>query len=148
MDEYYDRPIGQGERLDEEEVNKISKSILYFWHSFSESQRVYYIQAGILILAQIADSATTSAALGLSPNVQELNAFTANIYNDGGFTGLAAFKIFAVGLLFCIIEYRRRKSEGTRMTDFNLNTLRVVNTIFAVVSIHNLYYLISHFLQQ
>ena len=134
-------------QVDNNEVRGLKKKLKDLWDSSDDLQKSYYIQAGLLFLAQIADSATTSAALGISPTVQELNAFTANVYNDGGFTGLAAFKIFAVGFLFLIIEYRRRKSEGTRMTDFNISTFRVVNTIFAVVSLNNLYYLLSHFLR-
>lgn len=135
-----------GLQVEKNEVSGLKQKLEALWNSSDDLYKSYYIQTGLLFLAQIADSATTSAALGISPNVQELNAFTANVYNDGGFTGLAAFKIFAVGFLFCVIEYRRRKSEGTRMTDFNINTLRVVNTIFAVVSLNNLYYLLSHFL--
>lgn len=142
--------------LDSENLQKsnllVDSNTLFYklfadWSELSSAQRAYSIQIGLSVLAQIADSATTSAGLSIVPTIQELNHITKGIVEMHGFAGLLTFKLVGIGIAVLYMEWRRSINNGGGLS-FNTEVLRTVNTLFTIVSLSNLYYVLLFLTQK
>lgn len=132
--------VGSDNEAENIMLQELSKDILMFWRRIDKSERAYIVQLGLLILFQFADTATTFKALEVNDGIQELNLLVNHVINHGGYYGVSAFKLIGACVILFYLEMKRRKYSNDKILEFNIQTLRSVNVIFACVSVNNLYY--------
>lgn len=110
------------------------------WDSLNPEMRVYYIQLFLLAAVQLIDAITHVNATQV-PGAYERNPVIVHAIEQLGLTGFVTMKALAAITLVFMTELTRVKLNHGRTSPFINNSLRALNTLYALVCANNVSYL-------